>query len=120
MPLHYLDTSAPAGRPRSWCGAEVGPGQATLLRRAVTCATCRREARISTPLPGHPWAVATRETTPWHLWESAMLEIAGVGTEEARAAASRERIQRWYQAGESAGAAADMLRAFVAGARAGA
>lgn len=65
----------------------------------------------------HPHATATRDTTPWHIWHAAVYEIAGVSVEEGRAAATRARIERWYQAGEPAWMAADALLAFVRGAR---
>lgn len=56
---------------------------------------------------------ATSETTPRHIWESAVLEIAGVGQEDARRYATRERISRAYQMGEPAWMAADMVKQFV-------
>lgn len=65
----------------------------------------------------HPGRDATNETTPWHIWEHAVFEIAGVPVEEGRKYATRERIQRAYRAGEPAWMAADMVRKFVDGAR---
>ena len=65
----------------------------------------------------HPGRDARNETTPWHIWEHAVFEIAGVSVEDGRKYATRERIQRAYQAGEPAWMAADMVRKFVDGAR---
>lgn len=65
----------------------------------------------------HPGADATCDTALWNIWSAAVYEIAGVPVEEARAAASPERIQSWYQVGEPAWMAAHTLRAFVDGAR---
>lgn len=63
----------------------------------------------------HPGRDATRDTTPWHLWHSSVLEIAGVSSDEAERYATRGRIQRAYQAGEPAYMAADMVRLLVRG-----
>jgi hypothetical protein len=65
----------------------------------------------------HPGRDARNDTTPWHIWEHAVFEIAGVSVEEGRKYATRERIQRAYRAGEPAWMAADMVRKFVDGAR---
>jgi hypothetical protein len=65
----------------------------------------------------HPGRDARNDTTPWHIWEHAVFEIAGVSIEEGRKYATRERIQRAYRAGEPAWMAADMVRKFVDGAR---
>jgi hypothetical protein len=65
----------------------------------------------------HSGRDARNETTPWHIWEHAVFEIAGVPVEEGRKYATRGRIQRAYQAGEPAWMAADMVRKFVDGAR---
>lgn len=108
--LHYEDgrTVWPAhGR---GCGAvriSRGPGAPTSRLTDLQ----RRSVRSQ-----HPHAAATRDTTPWHIWHAAVIEIAGVSVDEARAAA-RARIQSWYQAGEPAWMAADALLAFVRGAR---
>lgn len=65
----------------------------------------------------HPGRDARNETTPWHIWEHAVFEIARVPVDEGRKYATRERIQRAYRAGEPAWMAADMVRKFVDGAR---
>jgi hypothetical protein len=57
----------------------------------------------------------TKETTPFHIWKDAVLTAAAATNAEAEP--YRERILRWYQAGEPAWMAGDSLKAFVRGAR---
>lgn len=61
----------------------------------------------------HPHRDAVAETTPWHIWSSAVYEIAGVSVADANRYATRERIQRAYRMGEAAWMAADAVRQFV-------
>lgn len=61
----------------------------------------------------HPGRDATSDTTPLHIWKSAVIEIAQVSEIDAHRYATRERIQRAYRAGEPAWMAADMVRQFV-------
>ena len=61
----------------------------------------------------HPHRDATSETTPWHIWHGAVIEISGHSLADANRYATRERIQRAYQAGEPAWMAADVVNQFV-------
>ena len=113
LPAHPSVTKAPATKPT----------------RGRTSASTRREPEPAhggpTRIPmgqltsntQHPGRDARNETTPWHIWEHAVFEIAGVSVDEGRKYATRERIQRAYRAGEPAWMAADMVRKFVDGAR---
>jgi hypothetical protein len=65
----------------------------------------------------HPGREATCETTPWHIWNSAVLEIAECSLDDAHRYATRERIQRAYRAGEAAWMAADTVQQLVIGGR---
>lgn len=49
-----------------------------------------------------------RETMPWHIWHHEVLCAAGISAKDAEL--HRERLQRWYQAGEPVWMAADGLR----------
>lgn len=56
----------------------------------------------------------TSNSMPFHQWKAAVLEAAHVSEEDAHKYATRERIQRWFRAGEPVWMAADALKAFVA------
>lgn len=60
--------------------------------------------------------LATRETAPYHIWLHSVLTDAGVSFEQAEAAVTRDRLVRWYQAGEPVWMAADGARDMVRGA----
>ena len=64
------------------------------------------------PVPTNDYrSEATRESTPPHIWWSNVLDLAGVT--HAQSLPHRERVNRWYQAGEPAWMAADGLRLLV-------
>lgn len=62
----------------------------------------------------HHGGDATSQTAPWHIWQSSVLEIAGVSHAE-KDQYARAHLQRAYDAGEPAWMAADMLRQRVRG-----
>ena len=69
------------------------------------------------PFPGHT-APATRENTHSLLWVSAIHEVLcnhGVSGDWLRESPQRERLFRYYHAGEPAGMAADALYQFWLG-----
>lgn len=72
---------------------------------------------LKTMATQHPHKDATVDTTPWHIWSDAVYAIAGVSIEEGQKYATRERVQRMFQAGEPAWMAADTVFAFVEGGR---
>lgn len=61
----------------------------------------------------HPGRDATCETAPFHIWKSAVIEIAGVTVEAAHKYATLGRIQNAYHMGEPAWMAADAVLQFV-------
>ena len=61
----------------------------------------------------HPGRDATCETTPWHIWHDAVFAIAEVSVADGNQYATRERIQRAYQAGEPAWMTANMIQFVV-------
>jgi len=64
---------------------------------------------VNPPVPTNDYrSAATRESTPLHIWWSNVLDLAGVT--HAQSLPHRERVNRWYQAGEPAWMAADGLR----------
>lgn len=68
---------------------------------------------MSTMNTTHPGKDATCETTPGHIWRSAVLEIAGVSAADAEQYVTRERISRAYQNGEPAWMMADEVKTRV-------
>lgn len=63
----------------------------------------------------HPGRDATCETSPFHIWSSAVYEMSGVDVDTARKYTTRERIQRAYAAGEAAWMMADEIKQRVRG-----
>jgi len=63
-----------------------------------------------------PDLTSVRGTTPWHIWHH-HLRCAAHGVPSEVWDAQRERIARWYAAGEPVWMAADSLRQFARGAR---
>lgn len=56
---------------------------------------------------------ATKETASLRDWRSAVLEIAGVTEADVDRIVTRERLVRWFDAGEPVWMAADSLRQTV-------
>lgn len=55
----------------------------------------------------------TRETTPYHIWSSQVLDLANVSFVDMERLFTRERLSRAYSAGEPVWMAADALKSFV-------
>ncbi len=56
---------------------------------------------------------ATNETCPIHIWMHESVVDAGVSVEQADAAVTRERLIRWYNAGEPVWMAAQSIKIMV-------
>lgn len=63
----------------------------------------------------HPRRDATIETTPSHLWMSAVIEMARCEVKDSEP--HRERLWAWFRAGEPVWMAADGLRQLLRGER---
>lgn len=58
--------------------------------------------------------VSTKETCPVHIWLHESIVDSRCSVEEANGAVTRERLLRWYQAGEPVWMAAQSIRIMVA------
>jgi hypothetical protein len=60
---------------------------------------------------------ATKETMPRHIWMHSVITEVGCTVEQAMDTCGRERLNRWYNAGEPVWMAVSGLRQFVEGAK---